>query len=272
MFLPIGYYNGSYLQLEDISISPLDLGVQRGYSIFDFLKIRDGHNPWMDLYLKRLYQSATDVNIKISECRSDWKTIVETLLEKNDVRDAYLKIIISAGNSLDGYQQEEKSKTLVLGSSFELPPANIYESGARLTLKEYRRDVPTVKTTNYLFSASLAKTMKEDGVIDILYHHDGLITECSRCNFFIVQGEKIKTAGKGILRGITRERVLTLQDPSVAVMEADILVEELGQATEAFITSTTKGVVPITHIDDTPILDGQVGPVTRELMSRINVF
>ena len=272
MLLPIGYYDGSYLQLEDIRISPLDLGIHRGYSIFDFLKIRDGQNPWMDLYLKRLYTSATSVNMKVQECRKDWDTIVQTLLEKNDVRDAYLKIIISAGESTNGYMPEGKSKTLVVGLSFEEPPASIYESGVKLLLKEYLRDIPAVKTTNYLYSATLAEEMKEDGMIDVLYHHGGWISECSRCNFFLVTKEGIKTPGENILKGITRERVLRLKDLKTPVMEADLHIDMLSQASEAFITSTTKGVVPVIHIGGHDINDGQVGTITKDLMSRINVF
>jgi len=226
----------------------------------------------MHLYLKRLYQSATYVNLRISECRSDWNIIFDTLLDKNDVRDAYFKIIISAGNSLNGYVPEGKCKTLVLGSTFNLPPADIYESGARLSLKEYQRDVPAVKTTNYLFSSSLANEMHEDGVLDILYHYNGIITECSRCNFFLVHGDKIKTARKNILKGITRGRVLALKNASLPILETDIHVEELRQATEAFITSTTKGVVPISHIDNITINNGGVGPITKELISQINIF
>ena len=164
------------------------------------------------------------------------------------------------------------SKTLIVGSTYEQLPISIYESGAKLSIHQYQRDIPQVKTTNYLFSAALSEEMKKGGFIDVLFHRDSLITECSRCNFFLVVNDEIKTPAKNILEGITRHRVLTQKGLPLPITETDIQIDMLSHATEAFITSTTKGVLPIVGIGDMTIKNGMVGPVTKQLMSLINVF
>jgi len=272
MFLPYGYYDGSYQKIENIHISPLDLGVQRGHSIFDFLKIKNRVNPFMDLYLDRLYQSANAVMLSIAENRNQWPSIVATLLDKNKTDDAFFKIIVSAGPSNDGHQPIGPSKTLVIDYPSISPPKHIYESGGKLTLRSYHRDLPAIKSTNYLYPSSIADDMREHGIIDVLYHHEGKITECSRSNFFLILPDRIVTPAVEILNGITRQRVLNTKNLSLNVLQTEVSLDDITTATEAFITSTTKGVMPITQIDDRVIGDGLVGNVTKELMNIINTF
>jgi len=226
MFLPQAYYDGAIQAIEDIHISPLDLGVQRGYSVFDFLKIIDHKNPWLDDYLNRLYRSAQEVNIQISEKRSAWPSIIEDLLSANQADSAYIKVIVSAGSTDNGYNPISKSKTLLLCSEVNVLPAHIYESGAKLTLREYSRDIPHIKTTNYLFSASQAIDIEDTDVVDILYHSDDLITECSRCNFFIVTDTAICTPAQSILEGITRKRVLAYSGCSLPYQKSEVSIAD----------------------------------------------
>ena len=271
MFLEYAYYDGEILPLQEVQISPTDLSIHRGYSIFDFLKIIDRNNPWLDLYLDRLYRSALAVHLELKETRSSWTSLINSLLDKNDCDDAFLKIIVSAGHSVDGYNTLGKSRTLIACSSVSSPSADIYESGGKLISRQYRRDLPGIKTTNYLYSASIADQMKQEDVIDVLYHWDGKVSECSRCNFFIVKNGIVSTAKDDILHGITRHRVLDLKNTSTPIVTGDISIDDITQADEAFITSTTKGVLPITQIDDV-IISSQVGAITGQLMSLINDF
>jgi D-alanine transaminase/branched-chain amino acid aminotransferase len=124
----------------------------------------------------------------------------------------------------------------------------------------HRRQLPDVKTIDYLMAIWLQPLLREKGVDDVLYQGDGVIAECPRSNFFLVtQRGVLVTPGRGVLKGITRMKIIEL----MAAEERDVLVDELSTAKEAFITSTTKQVTPVTGIDGKKVGNGEIGPVTR---------
>ena len=89
---------------------------------------------------------------------------------------------------------------------------------------------------------------------------------------FIIKDGTVYTPGQDILHGITRKRLLSLKDLQCSIVERDINLEELSKASESFITSTTKGILPIVKIDNNPIGAGVPGPTTLLLMEQINTF
>jgi D-alanine transaminase/branched-chain amino acid aminotransferase len=108
--------------------------------------------------------------------------------------------------------------------------------------------------------------VQEKGATDLLYHWNGKISELTRSNFFIVdQYDKIVTPSEGILKGINRKHVLELVGNHFEVEERDLFMDELNTAKEAFITGTTKKVMPVVQIDDLVIGDGKPGEITRKL-------
>ena len=110
--------------------------------------------------------------------------------------------------------------------------------------------------------------MHDFGAIDILYHTAGVISECARSNFFIVKNGVLHTPEQSVLRGITRKRVLELA-PDVCKLDiSQVLLDDLEHADEVFVPSTVKRILPVKPV---PGLNKQweVGPVTRELMRRL---
>lgn len=96
----------------------------------------------------------------------------------------------------------------------------------------------------------------EAGADDILYHYNGVISECPRSNFFVVTAEnKIVTPAEGVLQGITRKKVLQLAGKHFDVEERAVALDELKTAKEAFITSTTKRILPVAQVDKTIFRD-----------------
>ena len=132
---------------------------------------------------------------------------------------------------------------------------------------EYLRLVPGAKTTNYITAVRLAKEKKKAGAVEILFVDHGRVLECSTSNFFIVKDGKIFTAGKDVLGGTMRNKVIELvRKDGFKIVEREIRVEELATADEAFLTATSKDVTPIVKIDKLKIYDGKVGPVTKRVM------
>ena len=100
-----------------------------------------------------------------------------------------------------------------------------------------------------------------------MYHADGWISEAATASFYIVRGGRIFAPKAGVLWGTVGTYVLELAEQYYEVVRAEITLEEAFDADEAFLTSSVRGVVPITQLDDRPVGDGRVGPVTRRLMN-----
>jgi len=130
---------------------------------------------------------------------------------------------------------------------------------------------PAVKSGNYLNNVlALGEARRRNKAYEaILCGGDGSIAEGSTSNIFMVRGGEVRTPPPeaGILDGITRGKVMQLcRDNAVPLVERRISPDELRGAEEAFITSATRGVLPVTTIDEKPVAGGTPGPVTRKLI------
>jgi D-alanine transaminase/branched-chain amino acid aminotransferase len=126
--------------------------------------------------------------------------------------------------------------------------------GLRLRTYPFQRQLSDVKTTDYLMAIWLRPWLQETGGDDILYHDaGGLVTECPRCNFFIVtDAGTLVTPARNMLKGVTRKQVVELAVRlGIPVEERDLALAELPAAAEAFITASTKRIIPVCRIDDT---------------------
>jgi D-alanine transaminase/branched-chain amino acid aminotransferase len=111
--------------------------------------------------------------------------------------------------------------------------------------------LPQLKTIDYLTAIWLQPLRKEKGADDLLYHQNGFISESPRSNFFLVKADgTIVTPTEGVLPGITRKKVLQVAKKHFNVEERAILLHELKEAKEAFLTSTTKQILPLSQVDD----------------------
>jgi D-alanine transaminase/branched-chain amino acid aminotransferase len=116
----------------------------------------------------------------------------------------------------------------------------------------------------------LQSLIKEKGADDVLYHTNEVITECPRANFFIVTKDgKLITPVNNILKGITRMKVLELAASNHKVEEQPITIDDIKNAREAFITSSTKRVLPVWQIDDCIIGEKGINPVSSHLYKQL---
>ena len=176
-------------------------------------------------------------------------------------------MVVTGGFSDDGYSiPEKKNVYMMLHGLPESDPAQ-YENGVKLVTVNYQRDTPTAKTTVYIESMKAQPHLKKAGAFEVLYHAKGVISECSRCNIFFITPEGvIVTPGTGMLRGITRKQVLAIAaEHSMPLEEREIHIEEIPWMAGAFLTATTKGVLPVVNIDDKPIGNGMVHPLAEQL-------
>lgn len=257
--------NGEFLPIERANLHVSDLSIQRGYGIFDFLRVKDLVPLYLEDYLNRFYESANTMGLQGMAARNDLKGIITELIARNKIEDAGIKIICTGGYSPDAYLPV-KSNLLVSEHTLTLPSATQVETGVSAITYEYRRDIPEVKTINYIMGVWLQPRIREAQASDVLYYREGLVSEFPRCNFFLVTSNgTIVTPDRFVLKGITRMRVLEVSRRDFQVEERSVRVEEVYDASEAFMTSTTKGVLPVVKIDGHSIGTGVPGPTTRAL-------
>ena len=173
-------------------------------------------------------------------------------------------MIMTGGYSEDGYTPSSKSNLVVIGKSFEFKPADI---GMKLMTLEYRREIPEIKTLNYIVPIRAIQQMKAVGADDVLYYKDGKISESSRSNIFIVKDKKVITPLDGALFGVTRKHILNFAKNHFEVEERDVTTQEFWEADEVFTTGSTKRIIAITQVDNQVFSDGKVGTITKKLQA-----
>lgn len=256
------YLNGEILPSEKAHLHVSDLGLLRGYGIFDFFRAIDGHPIFIEDHLDRFENSAKLMGLSIPESRDKLREIIHEIIRLNPHKLLGVKMIMTGGYSEDGYTPSPTSNLIVMGKPFEFKPAEV---GLKLMSMEYRREIPEIKTLNYIVPIRAIQQMKSIGADDVLYHKDGKISESSRSNIFIVKNEKIITPLDGALFGVTRKRVLDFARNQFEVEERDVTTQEYFGADEVFTTGSTKRIIAITQTDNQVFSDGKVGNITQKL-------
>lgn len=260
------FLNDDFVPEENARIHVSDLAIQRGYGIFDFFRILDNCPLFIDDYIQRFYSSADEMRLEVPYSRNGFRSILMELISKNDIPMSGIKVILTGGYSPDAYQLI-KPNLIITQQSLKLP-GNQLSEGIKVITHEYMREMPHVKTINYLMGIWTQKKMLEQRASDVLYHIQGRVTEFPRCNFFIVKKDNmVVTPDKNILHGITRKHVVTLASKKFQVKEESVSLNDIADAKEAFLTSTTKRIIPITQVDNQKIGTGQPGSITKELFS-----
>jgi D-alanine transaminase/branched-chain amino acid aminotransferase len=263
------FLNNTFLPAADASLSVNDLAIQRAYGIFDFLKTVGGNPIFLDDHLDRFFHSAARMRLTPGKTRPELKEIIAELMRLNNFPDSGIRITLTGGISTDTVSIGQPS--LIITQHPLSPPGPACPPPIRLISHPHQRQLPDVKTIDYLMAIHLQPYIRDRGAADVLYHHDGIITECPRCNFFLVTAAgALITPAQNILKGITRMKVIALaHHAAITVEERDLHLHEIPAAKEAFITSTSRHIIPVSHMDDVPIGAAAPGPITRELNARL---
>lgn len=244
------FANNKIVPIGDAGVPVTDLLVQRGYGIFDFLRVAGNKPLFIEAHLDRFFHSAATMRLMIPQSREEIKNIVTILIEKNRLSYSGIRMIIAGGDAPDGYTIEHPHLIIIQAPLAE-PTLTLPEKGIKLASYNYQRQIAGVKSTDYLMAIWLQPWMKDQGADDILYHNNGIIRECPRSNFFLVTEQNILvTPHEQMLKGVTRKNIIEVcKSNGLVVEERAVHVDELKTAKEAFITSSTKRIIPVQQID-----------------------
>jgi branched-chain amino acid aminotransferase len=259
---PFCFADGKIIPTETATIHPTDLGLIRGYGIFDFFRTVNYTPLFLEHYLDRFITSAEKTYLPLPYTREQLREIIAEVIEKNDLQQGGIRMVLSGGIS-ENHFSPATGKLFIFGESLMFPSEEKYQQGIKLLTLEHVRAIADIKTTNYTLPVWHSVNWKRLGAEDVLYHWNGWVSESSRSNFFMVKDGVIHTPDQHILLGITRKHLIQVAGE---VVIRPISLEEVWEADEAFISSTTKVLLPVTQLDDRKIGNGKSGKITLELL------
>ncbi|GAB3246785.1 branched-chain-amino-acid transaminase [Larkinella harenae] len=264
-----GYFNGAILPVEQISFGVTDLGLLRGFGLFDYFRTYNGRPFQWDWYWERFANSAAKMHLPVPITKEEAHRVVLDLLAKSTLPDIAIRFVMTGGYSPDSISVATPNLLIMAEEIHPTPPIQ-FEEGIKVILDDYVREMAEVKSTDYKRVILLAQAIRSARASDVLYQKNGEISELSRSNFFIFKGDRLITPNRHILHGITRRTVMQLAQNDFQVEERPVTVSDLYDADEAFTTSSTKKVLPIVRVDDLTIADGKPGKRTLFLLEEFN--
>ncbi len=260
------FQDGQFKKINELNLPIADLGVQRGYGIFDFLRTNENYAVFLEDHLDRFFNSASVMHLQIDQTREEIIGIVHQLIKENKLPFSGFKLILTGGDAADGYTIS-KPRLSIFQQILQPPPDSIPENGIHLVSRAYQRQLPSVKTIDYLMAIWLQPWLNEQKGDDILYYNKHSITECPRSNIFMVTKDNvIVTPMENMLWGITRKNIMKVaKEIGLSIEERSISLDELYGAKEVFISSSTKRIMPVAKIDHQYSFDTSSNTITRTL-------
>lgn len=272
------YLNGDIVSQADAKISPFDHGYMYGIGLFETMRVYDGHPFLFDDHLVRLQQGLKTLNIQLSMTKEDLLDALYRLLEANNVRDAYVRLNVSAGEGPIGLQVAPYEKPTVMMYMKPLPKTTVFSSKEG-TILSTRRNTPEgerrLKSHHYLNNVfgkrEIGASKEQEG---IFLTEQGYVAEGVVSNLFWYKDGTIYTPSlkTGILDGVTRRFVITLLDYLDVPYETGLFsVHHLLSADEVMLTNAVQEVVPFTAIGDHRFV-GTSGSLTKRLNECYNHY
>jgi branched-chain amino acid aminotransferase len=262
------FINNQFVKAEEAVLPVGDLSIQRGYGVFDFFRTEEHVPLFIDHHLDRLRLSASVLRLQLPYNNDELKNIVRELISKNDLPISGIRITVTGGNAIDTYTPTTPN-IIITQSPLTMDAVFDASKGLQLITEEYVRELPTVKSINYLMGVYLQQKVKDAGAGDVLYVKNGIISELVRSNVFVVTADnKLITANEHVLYGITRKHILQLAAEVMEVKEQSVSLNDVLNAKEVFVSSTTKRLLPVFSVNGNNIGNGNAGTVTADLYQR----
>ncbi len=262
------YLNGDFVPLADAKVSVLDRGFILGDGVYEVIPAY-GRAPFrLREHLARLAYSLSEIRLANPHDDATWMRLVQAVVDQNpwDDQSVYLQVTRGVAPRSQEFPRTAVPATVfIMSYAMRSPSREQRERGVAVTIREdYRWRRCDIKATSLLANCLLRQEAEDAGCAEVVLVRDGHVTEASTCNVFMVQHGVIINPPKDrlILPGITYDLVLELARANALPTEVrPVALAELLAADEAWLSSSTKEVLPITQIDGKPVGDGKPGPV-----------
>ena len=271
----IVYLNGDYLPLSEAKVSVLDRGFLFGDGIYEVIPSYSGHLFHLDDHLQRLENSLAGIRLTNPHSRLEWQAILEPLLDANFDQYIYLQITRGTASKRDHAFPENVPATVFAMCSNIVPFAGLNVGVKAISMDDTRWQLCNIKAITLLGNILHRQAAVDKGCAEALLVKDGYLVEGAASNVFAVFDGVLITPPKTneILPGITRDVILDLaRKNNLAFSEDKILFANIHKATELWVTSSTREIVPIVELDGVLIDDGKPGPVWHKMHTILQAY
>lgn len=267
------FLNGDYMPIEEAKISPLDRGFLFGDGIYEVIPSYFGKMIGFQAHINRMNDGLKAIGIELNWNDNQWLALCENLSDKNGAGPLGLYLHVSRGTDTKRFHAFPKNITpTVFAMAFEIPipkapnMATIGKGYSLTSTEDLRWKRCHIKSTALLGNVLHFQDSFDVGSQEtLLFNKDKELTEASASNIFIVKNGVISTPiqDNQILPGVTRRLVIDIlaKEGSLIVEERTITLEEVREADEIWITSSSKGIAPVTLLDGVAVGGGNVGSV-----------
>ncbi len=269
------YVNGAFVAEEDAKISVFDRGFLFADAVYEVSTVLDGKLVDNLAHMERLKRSLSELKMGSPVPVDDIPALMEELVTRNSLTEGmvYLQVSRGAADRDFTFPADEKPSLVMFTQEKSVAVTPKSESGISVVampdLRWSRRDI---KTTQLLAQSIAKQEAANQGADDAWMVEDGFVTEGSSNNAFIITADGTiitRQLSNSILHGITRRVVLEIADAEgLTVEQRPFTIQEAQGAAEAFSTSASSFVMPVTSIDGKTISQGVPGPITRKLRER----
>ncbi len=271
------YLNGIFVSRKDAKVSVFDHGFLYGDGAFEGIRSYQNLVFKLKEHVDRLYETAHTLMIKIPLTRKQMiKAVVDTL-KTNNLKDAYIRVIVTRGEGdlgLDPKKCPGNPGIIIIADKIALYPKELYNKGMEIiTVPTVRNNPealnPRLKSLNYLNNILAKIEASNSGYCEaIMLDHQGYVAECTGDNIFIVKDGVLSTPSQGLLKGITRDTVLSLAAKTKVKTEERLITRhEVYTADECFLTGTAAEIIPVVKVDGRTIGGGKPGMLTKRMIT-----
>lgn len=273
------YINGKLFSREDAKISVFDHGLLYGDGVFEGITFYNGRVFRLIQHIKRLYESAQTIALKIPMSVGKMIEEVKKTVEANELKNGYIRLLVTRGAGKLGLNPFtcETPSIIIIVDKLSLYPQALYETGLNVMTTATVRtpDVslsPRVKSMNYLNNIMARIESLTAGADEaLMLNTNGFVAECAGDNIFTIKEHALYTpsVSSGILRGITRDAVIELAEKNgMSVFEIEMTRHDIFNAEECFLTGSAAEIIPVVKLDGRAIGNGKPGTVTKMLMAQ----
>ena len=269
------YLNGKFILKSEAFISVMDRGFLFGDGVYEVFPVYNGLILGLESHLKRLQKGLDAINIVNPYDKKGWISIINKLISyhrENSKQAIYLQISRGCDDDRKHTHGKLEPTVYMQSSPFKSQTKDDLLIGSdAITRDDTRWSQCDTKATSLLANIMFAQEAKNHGVEEVILIRDGIVTECSSSNLFLVKNNSIYTHPKGpyILPGITREIAIDCAKYcDIEVKEVTFDKDSLMDADEVWISSSTREIVPINRIDNSLINNGKVGEIWSLIYDR----
>ncbi|WP_022680880.1 aminotransferase class IV [Sandarakinorhabdus limnophila] len=272
--------NGQLLRRAEAMVSVFDSGFMLGDGVWEGLRVHAGRIAFLDQHLDRLWEGAKAIYMDIGISREELERRIYDTIDANAMSACHIRLMVTRGLRSTPYQDPRvvvSPATIVIIAEYKDPLPATIEKGIRLATVHVRRGYPDVQDPklnshsklNCITACIQATQAGADEALMLDPH--GFVATCNSTHFFIVKKnrrgvEEVWTSsGDYCLAGITRGNVIAVcEDNGIPVFQKNFSLTDVYSASEAFVTGTFAGVVPVTSIDGRKLTDAR-GPMVARL-------